>query len=111
MCLLGDGRLLTAFTDRTFRTTIFEELTLPIHMRYAIKSITYQRMSAYIYIRQFFLIFSFYFSENDAYIVLITNYLGFLAVQLMQCQDKLCLLCWTDDCLIKQISSDEYEIE
>lgn len=40
---IGAGRLLTAFTNRTFQTNIFEELTLPINMRYSIKSITYQK--------------------------------------------------------------------
>lgn len=41
---LGNGRLLTAFTNQTFKTNIFEELTLPQDMRYSIKSITYQKM-------------------------------------------------------------------
>jgi len=41
---LGNGRLLTAFTDQTFKTNIFEELTLPIDMRYSIKSIAYQKV-------------------------------------------------------------------
>ena len=40
----GNGRLLTAFTDRTFKTNVFEELTLPMDMRYSIKSITHQKM-------------------------------------------------------------------
>lgn len=55
---LGDGRLLTAFIDRRFQTTVFEELTLPIHMRYAIKSITYQKMFALVLLFLFVLIFS-----------------------------------------------------
>jgi hypothetical protein len=46
---LGNGRLLTAFTNRTFQTKIFEELTLPINMRYSIKSIIYQKMSVELF--------------------------------------------------------------
>ena len=46
-CLIigtSNGRLLTAFVDKTFRTNVFEELILPINMRYSIKSITYKKM-------------------------------------------------------------------
>jgi hypothetical protein len=43
-CCLGNGRLLTAFTDRRLKTDVFEELTLPRNMQYSIKSITHQKM-------------------------------------------------------------------
>ncbi|CAF4675834.1 unnamed protein product, partial [Rotaria sp. Silwood2] len=39
----SNGHLLTAFTDRTFKTNVFEELILPINMRYSIKSIAYEK--------------------------------------------------------------------
>jgi len=46
-CLIigtSQGHLFTAFSNSTFKTNIFEELILPINMRYSIKSITYKQM-------------------------------------------------------------------
>jgi hypothetical protein len=46
-CLIigtSNGHLFTAFTDITFKTNVFEELILPINMRYSIKSITYKEV-------------------------------------------------------------------
>jgi len=46
-CLIigtSQGHLFTSFSNSTFKTNIFEELILPINMRYSIKSITYKQM-------------------------------------------------------------------
>ncbi|CAF1092182.1 unnamed protein product [Rotaria sordida] len=86
-CLIigtSNGRLLTAFTDRTFKTNVFEELTLPINMRYSIKSIAYQK------------------TDDNSYVIIITNHLGYLVIKLIQCNEKLCFVCWTKDCLIRK---------
>ncbi|CAF4307331.1 unnamed protein product [Rotaria socialis] len=86
-CLIigtSDGRLLTTFSDRTFKTDVFEELTLPIHMRYSIKSIAYQK------------------TDNNSYVVIVTNLVGYLAVKLIPCNEKLCFVCWTKDCTIRK---------
>ncbi|CAF1577329.1 unnamed protein product [Rotaria sp. Silwood1] len=86
-CLIigtSNGRLLTAFADKTFQTNVFEELTLPINMRYSIKSIAYQK------------------TDNNSYVIIITNHLGYLVIKLIQCNEKLCFVCWTKDCLIRK---------
>ncbi|CAF4732449.1 unnamed protein product, partial [Rotaria socialis] len=86
-CLIigtSDGRLLTTFSDRTFKTDVFEELALPIHMRYSIKSIVYQK------------------TDNNSYVVIVTNLVGYLAVKLIPCNEKLCFVCWTKDCTIRK---------
>ncbi|CAF4287895.1 unnamed protein product, partial [Adineta steineri] len=46
-CLIigtSNGRLLTAFTDQTFQTHVYEELILPNNMHYSVKSITYKKV-------------------------------------------------------------------
>ncbi|CAF4370023.1 unnamed protein product [Rotaria sp. Silwood2] len=80
----SNGHLLTAFTDRTFKTNVFEELILPINMRYSIKSIAYEK------------------TDNNSYVIIITNHLGYLVIKLIQCNEKLCFVCWTKDCLIRK---------
>jgi hypothetical protein len=105
---LGNGRLLTAFTDRTFKTNIFEELTLPTDMHYPIKSITYKKMLGQINkLKDMYCAFFFSFRETNSYVIIVTNYRGYLVIKLSQCNDKLCFTCWTKDCLIRKISRDE----
>ena len=87
-CLIigtSDGRLFTAFTDFQFKTTVFEELILPMNMRYAIKSITHK-------------------NDHHSYVIIITNHVGYLIVNLTPCQTKLCFQCWLQDCLIQRIA-------
>ncbi|CAF3505213.1 unnamed protein product [Rotaria sp. Silwood1] len=90
-CLIigtSNGRLFTAFTDVTFKTNIFEELTLPTSMSYSINSITYKRI------------------ENNSYAIIITNHIGYLIIKLTSCRDnhtKLCFECWMKDCSIRKI--------
>ena len=95
-CLIigtSDGRLFTAFTDRSFQTTVFEELTPPMHLRSTIKSITHREIVSYSH-------------ENVSYVILATNQLGYLTVKLTSCQStKLCFQCWINDCLIEKRSN------
>ncbi|CAF1313367.1 unnamed protein product [Rotaria sordida] len=90
-CLIigtSNGRLFTAFTDATFKTNIFEELTLPISMSYSVKSITYKKV------------------DNNSYVIIITNHIGYLTIKLISCYDnhtKLCFECWMKDCSIRKI--------
>jgi hypothetical protein len=92
-CLIigtSHGRLFTAFTDSTFKTTVFEELILPMNMRYSIKSITHKKVLSND-------------SDHYSYVIIITNHLGYLTVQLTSCQSKLRFQCWMKDCLIQKI--------
>jgi hypothetical protein len=92
-CLIigtSNGRLFTAFTDSKFKTTVFEELILPMNMRYAIKSITHNKVISDA-------------NDHHSYVIIITNHLGYLTVKLTSCQSKLCFQCWIKDCLIQKI--------
>ncbi|CAF2911575.1 unnamed protein product [Rotaria sp. Silwood2] len=95
-CLIigtSNGRLFTAFTDVTFKTNIFEELTLPMNMSYSIKSITYKKVG------------------NNSYAIIITNHIGYLIIKLTSCYDNhtnLCFECWMKDCSIRKIVLTEY---
>lgn len=94
-CLIigtSDGRLFTAFTDRSFQTTVFEELTPSMHRRSTIKSITHREIVSYSH-------------ENVSYVILATHQLGYLTVKLTSCQfNKLCFQCSINDCLIEKRS-------
>lgn len=48
------------------------------------------------------------FRETNSYVVVVTNHLGYLAVKLIQCKEKLCLACWTKDCSIERVASEKY---
>ncbi|CAF1248542.1 unnamed protein product, partial [Adineta ricciae] len=88
-CLIigtSNGHLFTAFMDRTYKTNVYEELILPKTMRYAIKSITYEKVDEY------------------SYAVIVTNHREYLVLKLVQCNEKFCLDCWTTDCFIRKIS-------
>ncbi|CAF0985386.1 unnamed protein product [Adineta steineri] len=99
-CLIigtSNGHLFTAFTDHTFKTNIFEELTLPLNMRYSIKSITHKK-----------------FSHNHSYAIIITNHVGYLILKLNICKEnntKLCFDCWLKDCSIQKIISIDKSIQ
>ena len=92
-CLIigtSDGRLFTAFTDRSFQTTVFEELRPFMYRRSAIKSITHREIVSYS-------------SNNISYVIIVSHQLGYLTVQLSSCQTtKLCFQCWSKDCLIQK---------
>ncbi|CAF3782374.1 unnamed protein product [Rotaria socialis] len=94
-CLIigtSSGRLFTAFTDVTFKTNIFEELTLSMNVSYSIKSITYKKVS------------------NNSYAIFVTNQVGYSIIKLTSCQDndsKLCFECWMHDCSIRKTSSTD----
>lgn len=93
-CLIigtSQGHLFTAFTDSTFKTIVFEELILPINMRYAIKSITYKQMEDA--------------NEKKSYGIILTNHIGYMSVKLTSCETKLCFECWIKDCSIKKLHS------
>lgn len=91
-CLIigtSHGHLFTSFTDSTFKTSIFEELILPINMQYSIKSITYKQM--------------YEFDQKKSYGIIITNHIGYMIVKLTSCNRKLCFECWMKDCSIRKI--------
>ncbi|UJR15456.1 hypothetical protein I4U23_002400 [Adineta vaga] len=92
-CLIigtSNGHVFTAFTDSSFQTNVFEELILPIHMRSSIKSITHTK------------------TENNSYLILITNHIDYSIVKLISCKDnhtKLCFECFLQDCSIQKINT------
>ncbi|CAF4318732.1 unnamed protein product, partial [Adineta steineri] len=40
--------------------------------------------------------------DDNSYTIIVTNSQGYLVIKLIQCNGKLCLACWTNDCLIRK---------